>query len=755
LHGILAQEGGPLEVVFGSTEVTYLWVILAISLVALVFAYYLVREVLAAGEGTEKMKEIARAIQDGAKAYLSRQFRTVGIFLALLTIVLFFVLPAPENAEHSEFAIKFGRSLAFILGAGFSAVTGYAGMWLAVRANVRTANAARESGLRRALKIAFRAGGVAGMFTVGLGLLGATVILLIYKGDATSVLVGFGFGGALLAMFMRVGGGIFTKAADVGADLVGKIEQGIPEDDPRNAAVIADNVGDNVGDCAGMAADLFESYEVTLVASLILGAAAFADSEMGAIVGVMFPLFVRAVGVITSIIGILAVTPRSETEHGMKSINRGFFLSAAISAGAVFVISQVYLDDWRPAAAVGIGLVLASVIQILTQYFTDTKYKPVQEIAESTVTGPATTILSGFSVGLESTVWSVLIIAGSVMGSFYLGDSLAERLYFISLTGMGMLTTVGVVVSMDTYGPVSDNAQGIAEMSGEFEGRPAEILGGLDAVGNSTKAITKGMAIATAVLAATSLFGSFFEALEGAGLRLDAINVAEPNVLVGLLLGGSVAFLFSSLAIRAVGRAAMQVVVEVRNQFRDHPGIMDYTEKPDYGRVVDICTRTSLRELMTPGLLAVLSPLIAGFFLGAEALGAFLAGSILTGQLLAVMLSNSGGAWDNAKKYIEEGHYGGKGSEAHKAAVIGDTVGDPFKDTAGPALNPLIKVMNLVALLIAPIVVSHADDTALRVALVTVAAVVLASMIWVSKSRKSELESEIKQMDAAGAPSSS
>ncbi|HUF59738.1 MAG TPA: sodium-translocating pyrophosphatase [Actinomycetota bacterium] len=756
LHGILAQEGGPLEVIFTSTETTYLWVIFGISLLALAFAYYLVREVLAAPEGTEKMKEIARAIQEGAKAYLSRQFRTLGIFLALLTVLLFFILPAPENAAHSELSIKLGRSVAFILGAGFSALTGYVGMWLAVRANVRTANAARESGLRRALKIAFRAGGVAGMFTVGLGLLGATVILLIYKGDATSVLVGFGFGGALLAMFMRVGGGIFTKAADVGADLVGKIEQGIPEDDPRNAAVIADNVGDNVGDCAGMAADLFESYEVTLVASLILGAAAFTGSEGGAIVGVMFPLFVRAVGVITSIIGILAVTPRSETEHGMKAINRGFFLSAAISAAAAFVISQIYLDDWKPAAAVVIGLVLASVIQILTQYFTDTKYKPVQEIAEATNTGPATTILSGFSIGLESTVWSVLIIAGAVMGSFYLGDTLAERLYFISLTGMGMLTTVGVVVSMDTYGPISDNAQGIAEMSGEFEGRPAAILGGLDAVGNSTKAITKGMAIATAVLAATSLFGSFAEAvLEALGSNAEEfpIRIDNPDVLVGLLLGGSVAFLFSSLAIRAVGRAAMQVVVEVRNQFRDHPGIMNYTEKPDYGRVVDICTRTSLRELLTPGLLAVLSPVIAGFFLGVEALGAFLAGSILTGQLLAVMLSNSGGAWDNAKKYIEEGHYGGKGSEAHKAAVIGDTVGDPFKDTAGPALNPLIKVMNLVALLIAPIVVAHADDTALRVAVVAISAVVLASMIWVSKSRKSDLESEIKQMDAAGASS--
>jgi K(+)-stimulated pyrophosphate-energized sodium pump len=742
LHGVLAQEGGPINAVFGSFETNALWVILVISLVALAFAYYLVREVLAAPEGSEKMRAIARSIQIGAKAYLNRQFRTVAVFMAVLTVLLFFALPVPENAAHSEFALRFGRSVAFILGAAFSAITGYAGMWLAVRANVRTANAAKESGLRRALRIAFRAGGVAGMFTVGLGLLGATVILLIYQQDATAVLVGFGFGGALLAMFMRVGGGIFTKAADVGADLVGKVEVGIPEDDPRNAAVIADNVGDNVGDCAGMAADLFESYEVTLVASLILGAAAFAGSEVGAIAGVMFPLFVRAVGVITSIIGILAVTPRSEDEHGMRAINRGFFLSAAISAAAVFVISGLYMDDLRPAVAVLFGLILASVIQVLTQYFTDTKYKPVQEIAESTQTGPATTILSGFSIGMESTVWSLLIIAAVISGAYVLGDGTLEALYFISLTGMGMLTTVGVIVSMDTYGPVSDNAQGIAEMSGEFEGRPAQVLTGLDAVGNSTKAITKGMAIATAVIAATSLFGSFAEAvllaLGREGIEFP-IRVDRPNVLVGLLIGGSVAFLFCSLAIRAVGRAASQVVVEVRKQFREHPGIMTYEEQPDYARVVDICTKTSLRELMTPGLLAVLSPIIAGFALGAEALGAFLAGSILTGQLLAVMLSNSGGAWDNAKKFIEEGHYGGKGSESHKAAVIGDTVGDPFKDTAGPALNPLIKVMNLVALLFAPVIVEQADNEVVRVVVVVIAVAVVGAAIWVSKSRKSEL----------------
>jgi K(+)-stimulated pyrophosphate-energized sodium pump len=739
LHGVLAQEGGPIPVHFGSFETNALWLILVVSLIALAFAYYLVREVLSASEGTPKMQEIAKAIQVGASAYLRRQFSTLGIFLAVLTVVLFFVLPVPDNAAHSEFALRFGRSIAFILGAGFSALTGFTGMWLAVRANVRTANAARESGLRRALKIAFRAGGVAGMFTVGLGLLGATVILLIFKEDATTVLVGFGFGGALLAMFMRVGGGIFTKAADVGADLVGKVEQGIPEDDPRNAATIADNVGDNVGDCAGMAADLFESYEVTLVASLILGAAAYTGSEVGAIGGVMFPLFVRAVGVITSIVGILAVSPRSETEHGMKAINRGFFLSAAVSAAAVFVVAGVYMNDLRPAVAVLFGLILASVIQVLTQYFTDTKYRPVQEIAEATQTGPATTILSGFSVGLESTVWSILIIAATVVGAYLLGDTTFERLYFISLTGMGMLTTVGVIVSMDTYGPISDNAQGIAEMSGEFEGRPAEILGGLDAVGNSTKAITKGMAIATAVIAATSLFGSFEAALEGAGFHFVGVRVDRPDVLVGLLIGGSVAFLFSSLAIRAVGRAASQVVVEVRKQFRDHPGIMDYTEKPDYASVVDICTKTSLRELMTPGLLAVLSPVIVGFAFRAEALGAFLAGSILTGQLLAVMLSNSGGAWDNSKKFIEEGNYGGKGSEAHKAAVIGDTVGDPFKDTAGPALNPLIKVMNLVALLIAPLVVEQADNTVLRIAVAVVLAAIVGFAIYVSKSRRTEL----------------
>jgi K(+)-stimulated pyrophosphate-energized sodium pump len=759
MFAVLAQEGGRIEAEFRSLENNALWVILGISFLALFVAYVLVKQVLAASQGTPKMIEIAKAIQEGAAAYLRRQFRTVGLFVVLLTIFLFFVLPVhvscvqpggafvdaidnvcPSGSEalNGALALRLGRSIAFILGAGFSALTGFAGMSLAVRGNVRTAAAARESGLRRALTIAFRTGGVAGMFTVGLGLLGATVILMLYRQDATSVLVGFGFGGALLAMFMRVGGGIFTKAADIGADLVGKVEKNIPEDDPRNAATIADNVGDNVGDCAGMAADLFESYEVTLVAAIILGAAAFADSPQAAIVGVMFPLFVRAIGVITSIIGIYMVTPRSETEHGMKSINRGFFVSALLSAIAVYIVAQTYVDDLRVFWAVLIGLVLASVIQLLTEHFTSTTRAPVKEVTRASLTGPATTIIQGFAVGLESTVWSILTIAAAVVGSFFLGDTIDERLYFISLTGMGMLTTVGVIVSMDTYGPVSDNAQGIAEMSGEFEGRPAEILQGLDAVGNSTKAITKGMAIATAVLAATSLFGSFREILIGEGFDFQGVRVDSPDVLVGLLIGGAVAFLFSALAIRAVGRAAARVVIEVRNQFRDNPGIMDGTQKPDYGAVVDICTNTSLRELMTPGLLAVLTPIAVGFALKAEALGAYLAGSILTGQLLAVMLSNAGGAWDNAKKSVEEGIYGGKGSEAHKATVIGDTVGDPFKDTAGPALNPLIKVMNLVALLIAPIVVTSADNTGLRIGVFVGAVVILGLAIAHSKRQRAE-----------------
>jgi K(+)-stimulated pyrophosphate-energized sodium pump len=727
---LVAAEGEAIKAVFHSFENTALWVIVVIALAALAFAAVLRRQVLSAPQGTDKMQEISRAVQEGSAAYLNRQFRTVGVFVAVLAVAIFFILPVPSPSFHSDIVIRFGRSIAFIVGAVFSATVGFSGMWLAVRANVRVAAAARESGLRRAMTLAFRTGGVAGMFTVGLGLLGATMFVIIYKQDAPKVLVGLAFGAALLAMFMRVGGGIFTKAADVGADLVGKVEQGIPEDDARNAAVIADNVGDNVGDCAGMAADLFESYEVTLAASIILGAGAYAGSTRGAV----FPLLVMGIGVIVAVVGILSVAPRSETEPGMLAINRGFFLSAILAALGVLLLSVTYLKSIKPFFAVLIGLALASVIQILTEHYTSTRRRPVREIAEASTTGPATNILAGFSEGLESSVWSLLVVAAAIAGCFYLGSTLQQQLFYVSLAGMGLLSVVGVIVSMDTFGPVSDNAQGIAEMSGDVEGRGAEILSSLDAVGNSTKAITKGVAIATAVLAATSLFGAFL----GAG-QLSAIEVNVPIVLVGLLVGGSVAFLFASFAIRAVGRAAGQVVHEVRKQFREHPGIMDYTEKPDYGAVVDICTKTSLRELVAPGVLAVLAPVIVGFLLKAEALGAFLAGAILTGQLMAVMLSNAGGAWDNAKKLVEEGAYGGKGSETHKATVIGDTVGDPFKDTAGPALNPMIKVMNLVSLLIVPLVVEYRVDTGAHVAiriLIAVAAIaVLGSVIWISKSR--------------------
>jgi K(+)-stimulated pyrophosphate-energized sodium pump len=759
----LASPAGS-DIDLGGGDFTLVVVVGVVALLALAVAAGLVREVLAAGQGTEKMQTIARAVQEGASAYLKRQFRTVSVFVVLIPLVLL-LLPADSTGE------RVGRSVFFVIGALFSATTGFCGMWLAVRGNVRVAAAAREeNGEKRAMRIAFRTGGVAGMFTVGLGLFGAAVVVLAYKGDAPRVLEGFGFGAALLAMFMRVGGGIFTKAADVGADLVGKVEQGIPEDDPRNAATIADNVGDNVGDCAGMAADLFESYAVMLVAALILGTAAFGTE------GLVFPLIVPMIGVITAVIGIFAVAPRARDRSGMSAINRGFFISAIISAILVAVAAFTYLPssfselsgvtdqgilrlDANPQivalGAVLIGIVLASVIQLLTGYFTETTRKPVKEVTESARTGPATVILSGISLGLESAVYSALVIGAAVYGAFLLGfGNTTVALFAVAMAGTGLLTTVGVIVSMDTFGPVSDNAQGIAEMSGDVEGEGAQILEHLDAVGNTTKAITKGIAIATAVLAATALFGSFRttvvtalgEATEGAKDSLGIfatfnLSVDSPNVLVGLIIGASVVFLFSGLAISAVGRAAGRVVVEVRNQFRTKPGIMDYTEQPDYDRVVDICTRDAQRELATPGLLAILTPIAVGFGLGYAPLGAYLAGAIAAGVLMAVFLSNSGGAWDNAKKLVEEGKLGGKGSEAHAATVIGDTVGDPFKDTAGPAINPLIKVMNLVSLLIAQAVVTYSDNVVLRVGVTVVAVGVVVGAIVVSKRRASALGS--------------
>jgi K(+)-stimulated pyrophosphate-energized sodium pump len=631
------------------------------------------------------------------------------------------------------------------------------------------------------MHIGFRTGATVGMLTVGLGLLGASVVVICFQDQAPEVLEGFGFGAALLAMFMRVGGGIFTKAADVGADLVGKVENNIPEDDPRNAATIADNVGDNVGDCAGMAADLFESYAVTLVAALILGSAAFGDA------GLVFPLLIPAIGALTAVAGIYLCQPRAG-ENGLTTINRAFYISAGIGAVASVILAFVYLpgdfadlsgleEGGSPldvafgfeaasgnpaviaAAAVLIGIVLAAAILALTGYFTGTEFRPVKDVGRTSVTGAATVILSGLSVGFESAVYTTLVIGAAVFGAFLLGaGSLSIALFAVALAGCGLLTTVGVIVAMDTFGPVSDNAQGIAEMSGDVDGEGAQILTELDAVGNTTKAITKGIAIATAVLAASALFGSYIgTAIERIaelenGTEQDVTDfltsffVFSPDVLVGLLIGVAVVFLFSGLAINAVGRAAGAVVMEVRRQFRDIPGIMEGTGRPEYGRVVDIVTRDSLRELATPGILAILAPIAVGFGLGVGALAGFLAGAIGSGTLMAVFLANAGGAWDNAKKLVEDGHHGGKGSEAHAATVIGDTVGDPFKDTAGPAINPLLKVMNLVSLLIVGAVISltigEDANRTLSVIIGAAAALGIAVSVYVSKRRSAVISDE-------------
>ncbi|MDO8147235.1 sodium-translocating pyrophosphatase [Isoptericola sp. b515] len=760
----------------GSDSLTIVAVIAVIALAALVCAGTLRRQVLAADEGTAAMQDIARGVQEGASAYLNRQFRTLAIF-AVVVFALLFLLPGDGG-------VRIGRSVAFLVGAGFSAAIGYLGMWLAVRANVRVAAAAALPGGRAlGARIAFRTGGVVGMSVVGLGLLGAAGVVLVYRGDAPAVLEGFGFGAALLAMFMRVGGGIFTKAADVGADLVGKVEQGIPEDDPRNAATIADNVGDNVGDCAGMAADLFESYAVTLVAALILGKAVMGEQ------GLVFPLVVTAIGAFVALLGVLITRVRGD-ESGLTAINRGFYISAVVGAALAAVAAFVYLPDSfegmggtadlagvtsdpRVVAslAVLVGIVLAGIILWITGYFTGTDSKPTEHVAATSRTGAATVILSGIGVGFESAVYTAGIIAAAICGVFLLaGGSIWLSLFLVALAGCGLLTTVGVIVAMDTFGPVSDNAQGIAEMSGDVDEQGAQTLTDLDAVGNTTKAITKGIAIATAVLAATALFGSYADAVETAlggvvvatdGLVASMLSyeIISPVTLVGVILGAATVFLFSGLAIDAVTRAAGAIVYEVRRQFREHPGIMTYEERPEYGRVVDICTKDSLRELATPGLLAAFAPIAVGFGLGVGPLAGFLAGTIGAGVLMAIFLANSGGAWDNAKKIVEDGAYGGKGSEAHAATVIGDTVGDPFKDTAGPAINPLIKVMNLVSLLIAPAVVmlSAGEDAnhTLRIAIACVAAAIAMGAVVLSRLRAARVDGETSDVEEKPAPVSS
>ena len=782
MFSLFAAEGGWQQFTLKGGEWAVLWLSAAAALLALGVGFFLVRKVLAEDQGSPKMREIAKAIQEGALAYLKRQFKTIAVILVPLAAIVF-VTSTKILKPSGEIALSFGqaglwRTVAFILGCLASGLTGYIGMTLATQGNVRTAAAALSGSMPKALTVAFRTGGVAGMFTVGLGLLGATGIIMAFQNTSSVILVGFGFGGSLLALFLRVGGGIFTKAADVGADLVGKVEAGIPEDDPRNPATIADNVGDNVGDCAGMAADLFESYEVTLVASIILGVAAFNSIGLNPALGLVFPLAARAIGVIASIAGVFAVKAKEDETDALKPINRGFLVAGVLTLVGTLALALAYVGNdkytgtdskitalsgagWRVFGAVAIGLILAQLVSRLTEYYTSTHYRPVKEIAESTQTGPATVVLSGTAFGLESSVYAVIAIAIAIGAAIGLGGgNLTFSFYLVALCGMGMLATTGVIVSEDTFGPVSDNAAGIAEMSGEFHGEPEKIMVALDAVGNTTKAVTKGFAIGSAVIAAVALFASFIETA-GANLKDNmgeplvdgvkkladgvfklpelAINVAEPKVFIGLLIGGAVPFLFSALAIRAVGRTAGVVVQEVRNQFADG-GIMAGTKQPDYGPVIDICTKASLRELTTPALLAVLTPVVIGFGIDWKALGAFLAAVILVGQLMANYLSNAGGAWDNAKKYIEDGNHGGKGSDAHKAAVIGDTVGDPFKDTAGPALNPLIKVMNLVSLLILPAIITQADN-GIRYVIAGVALVVLIGAVIFSGRRSGGIAS--------------
>lgn len=757
-----------------------IWIVFGCAIIGLLFGAKWFMAIMKEDPGSQGMIGVSLAVQEGAWAYLKRQIKTMIWFVIIIAIGLIFLykgLPEFQMTGAFGLPVYVGVAIAFVLGVAASYTAGLIGMMMAVRANVRAANAALSS-FKKALYVAFRAGGVSGMATVGLGLLGACVVFFMFEEQSMKVLIGFGFGGCLAALFMRIGGGIYTKAADVGADLVGKVEQGIPEDDPRNAATIADNVGDNVGDCAGMAADVFESYEVTLVAAIILGAAAFPflksigglNAAMAVLALVVYPLLIRAVGVLASIIGVYAVRGKDDLSmNPMQPINIGFFVSAGLATVGFFGVSWFVFEKhvaiagfewWRFAAANLTGIVLAIIIDKLTEHFTAIDKKPVTEAAQAAKTGPATVILSGFASGLESSVWSVVAICLAILASMLLfKGNPALAAYGIALSGLGLLSTTGFMLAMDTYGPISDNANGIFEMSGALKdlGEDSDahkIVAKLDAVGNTTKALTKGLAIATAVIAATALFRSF---MADAGLLDIGIRVDWTVVFVGLLIGGAVPFLFCSFAINAVSRAAFQLVEEVRRQFREIAGIMDYDPrsgsdkgKPDYQRCVGISTAAAQKELMSPAVLAIAAPILVAFGLGyggkvittpsgakivlegAAALGGFLAGAILSGQLMAVMLSNTGGLWDNAKKKIEDGMFGGKGTPEHKAGVVGDTVGDPFKDTAGPALNPMIKVMNLVAILAAPIAIQDISS-GVRTAIVIVAALALAGAVMWSK----------------------
>jgi len=739
-------------------EMVAIWGVLLIAFLGLGYALLLRKQVLSHDKGTQGMQDVWNAIRTGADAYLSRQLKSILPLILVLTGVLFFsvyVIPPTDEAlkRFSNFTpdvvrliVGLGRAAAFVMGAFFSLTVGQFGMRMAVEGNVRVASASRRS-FSEALKIAYRTGTITGMLTDGLGLLGGTAIFIIFGIASPDVLLGFGFGGTLLALFMRVGGGIYTKAADVGADLVGKVEKNIPEDDPRNAAVIADLVGDNVGDCAGMAADIFESYEVTIVSGLILGLALVGIT--GELKWIVFPLLVRGIGVLSSIIGTYLVkgskkgAKDGKGQDAFKSINRGFYSSAAISIIAFLFLAHYYMHEWRAFFSVAIGIILAIVIDEITKYFTHTHHAPVKEIANSSKTGAATLILRGISIGLESSAWQFMVIALTIMAAIviYWGQPVVFVLYGVAMTGIGMLTLTGNNVAMDSFGPIADNANGIGEMA-HLEPEARQIMADLDAVGNTTKAITKGVAIGSAVIAAVSLFGAFLtdvtkvQAQMGIGesLRLltTGIRVSEPIVFVGVLIGAAIPCLFSSLMINSVARAASLIVEEVRKQFHT-PGLMEGKVKPDYKKAVDICTISAQKELIGLALIAVLSPILIGMVLRVEALGGFLAGVIVSGQLLAVFMATAGGAWDNAKKTIEDGLYGGKGSECHKACVVGDTVGDPLKDTSGPALNPMIKVINMVSLLAAPIIIHYRITNAGVIISIALCVVVIFGAILYSK----------------------
>ncbi|HVA22647.1 MAG TPA: sodium-translocating pyrophosphatase [Candidatus Micrarchaeia archaeon] len=708
LPHLLAADGGYQAFSLGGAERGWLVFALATGIVALATALYLMRGVLAADTGTDKMREIAAAIQEGAVAFLRQQFKTIAIIVVPLFVLVFFTatkVVRPDGTVALTFVQSgLARAIAFLCGAAFSGFTGFIGMSLSVRGNVRTAAAAREGHLPPALRVAFRTGGITGLFCVGLGLIGATTIVFIFQNSATAVLVGFGFGASLIALFMRVGGGIFTKAADVGADLVGKVEAGIPEDDPRNAATIADNVGDNVGDCAGMAADLFETYAVTAVAAMLLGGLEFHNFAL-----IVYPLLIGAISIVASILGTFFVRMGRGTWI-MGALYRGLAASAVIAIVGFLILTLGLQSNGSLSQRVlghppinlfwagMVGVVITILIVAITEYFTGSQFSPVRGIARASVTGHATNIIAGLAVGLEAASVPVFVIGVGILIAFALAG-----LYGVAVAAMALLSMVGIVVAIDAYGPITDNAGGIAEMA-DMPEAVRRVTDPLDAVGNTTKAVTKGYAIGSAALAALVLFSGYTQTLAHHGGRALDFSLSNPRVIVGLLFGGILPVLFASLSMQAVGRAAGGVVEEVRRQFREIPGIMDGTARPLYGRCVAIVTAAAQREMILPGLIPVAAPILMGFILGPVALGGMLIGVIVVGLFQALQMTSGGGAWDNAKKYIEEGHHGGKGTLAHAAAITGDTVGDPYKDTAGPAINPMIKVVNIIAILIAPTV---------------------------------------------------